>query len=144
VSEFVIRKFKQNIFGQSITKSHPALKKMAAMLEEYAIKFSSQVEVLLRRHGKSIADRQFAQKRIADIAIDFYAMISVLSRVTLALEKKRESECALELAISGSFFMRANQRISGNFKAMLRNDDDEMKLIALKAYEIGKYPFEIV
>lgn len=142
VSDFAIRKIKQNIVGQTITKSHPALKKLAGVLEEYTVEFATQVEVLLRRHGKSIALRQFAQKRVADIAIDFYAMACLLSRVTQALEKKGVSQCEIELGIVEAFFMRANRRIRGNFKAISRNDDEAMKLIATKAYEIGQYPFD--
>jgi acyl-CoA dehydrogenase family protein 9 len=142
VSDFAVRKIKQSIVGESITKSHPSLKKMAGMLEEYAVEFTTQIEVLLRRHGKQIHLRQFAQKRIADIAIDFYAMSCVLSRVTRALEEKGESKCELELAITEAFFLRANRRIRGNFKAIDRNDDDAMKLIATKAFELGVYPFD--
>ena len=143
VSDFAIRKIRQNIVGESITKSHPALKKMAGMLEEYAVEFTGQVETLLRRHGRHIHLRQFAQKRIADIAIDMYAMACVLSRVSRALEEKGGPEkCEMELAIAESFFTKANRRIRGNFKAMVRNDDDEMKLIAEKCYELGQYPFD--
>jgi acyl-CoA dehydrogenase family protein 9 len=142
VSDFAIRKIKQNVVGESITKAHPSLKKMAGMLEEYAVEFSTQVEVLLRRHGKQIALRQFAQKRIADIAIDFYAMACVLSRVTDAIEKKGLEKSQLELNIAEAFFTRANRRIRGNFKAIDRNDDDNMKFIATQAYELGGYPFD--
>jgi acyl-CoA dehydrogenase family protein 9 len=143
VSDFAIRKIKQNVVGESITKAHPALKKMAGMLEEYAVEFSTQVEVLIRRHGKAIHQRQFAQKRIADIAIDFYAMACVLSRVTDALNRKGgPDKCTLELSIAEAFFNRANRRIRGNFKAIDRNDDDAMKTIANQAYELGGYPFD--
>jgi len=142
VSDFAIRKIKQNVVGESITKAHPALKKMAGILEEYVVEFSTQVEVLLRRHGKEIHLRQFAQKRVADIAIDFYAMSCVLSRVTRALEEKGAEKCELELSIAEAFFMRSNRRVRGNFKAIDRNDDDAMKFIAAKVCELGVYPFD--
>jgi acyl-CoA dehydrogenase family protein 9 len=144
VSDFAIRKIKQNVVGESITQAHPALKKMAGVLEEYSVEFATQVEVALRRHGKEIHLRQFAQKRFADIAIDFYGMACVLSRVTASLKEKGQEKCELELALAEAFFMRANRRIRGNFKAIDRNDDDAMKLIAAKAYELGKYPFDIL
>ena len=86
----------------------------------------------------------FAQKRIADIAIDFYAMACILSRVTQALEEKGDSQCELELAIADAFFMKANRRIRGNFKAMERNEDDSMKTIANFAYQSGVYPFDVL
>lgn len=142
VSDFAIRKIKQNVVGETITKAHPALKKMAGILEEHAVEFSTQVEVLLRRHGKEIHLRQFAQKRIADIAIDLYAMAALLSRVTAAIQEKTLEKCDLEISMADAFFMRANRRVRGNFKAIDRNDDDAMKLIANRAYELGKYPFD--
>ena len=77
-------------------------------------------------HGKNIALRQFAQKRIADIAIDIYAMVCTLSLVTRTLQEKGIPACELELGIAEAFFLRANRRIRGNFKAIDRNDDDAM------------------
>lgn len=142
VGDFALRKIKQSVIGESMTKPHPALKKMAGYLEEYAVEFTTQVEVLLRRHGKSIAMRQFAQKRIADIAIDMYAMVCVLSRVTDSIERQGLDQCQLELNIAEAFFLRANRRIRGNFKAIDRNDDDNMKAIAASLFEIGHYPFD--
>ena len=145
VSDFAIRKFKQRVMGESITKSHPALKKMAAMVEEYAVEFATKIEVLLRRHGKEIHLRQFAQKRIADIAIDLYAMSCVLSRVTRSIEAAGgPDKCEMELSIAGSFFQRANLRVRDNFKSIDRNDDDYIKFISARAYETGRYPFDIL
>lgn len=145
VSDFAIRRIKRSVVGESMTKSHPALKKLAAMLEEYSGEFATQVEVLLRRHGREIHKRQFAQKRIADIAIDFYGMACVLSRVTRSIEEKGSPEkCQLELAIAEAFFNRANRRIRANFKSIDKNDDDVMKFIAAQAYELGSYPFEVM
>jgi hypothetical protein len=48
----------------------------------------------------------------------------------------------LELSIAEAFFMRANRRVRGNFKAIDRNDDDAMKLISAKVCELGHYPFD--
>jgi len=144
VGDYAIRRIKRNTLGQTMNKPHPALKKMAGMLEEYAGEFATQVDVLLRRHGKQIFLRQFAQKRLADISIDFYGMACLLSRITAALEEKGVEKCETELAIAEAFFMRANRRIRSNFKSIDRNDDDQIKLLAAKAYEAGKYPFDIL
>lgn len=142
VSDYVARRVKRSVVGESITHAHPSLKKMAGLLEEGASELATQVDVLLRRHGKQIHTKQFAQKRIADIAIDFFAMISVIARVTRSIEEKGSDKCELELAMAEAFFKRANRRIRGNFKAIDSNDDDQMKLIAAKAYELGQYPFD--
>ncbi|MBC7692450.1 MAG: acyl-CoA dehydrogenase family protein [Methylotenera sp.] len=146
LGELVARKIKRNTVGETISKAHPSLKKMAGVLEEHAVEFGTQVEVLLRRHGKKIHLRQFAQKRIADIAIDFYAMACVLSRVTSSIQKAGGdvTKCELEIAMAEAFFQRANRRIKGNFKTIDRNDDDHMKLIADKAAAAGRYPFDVI
>ncbi len=143
VSDYAVRKVKQNVFGETITKSHPRLKKLAASLEEYTVELSQQVEVLLKRHGKEIHLKQFAQKRIADIAIDLYAMFCTLSRVTQVIEEKGQENGEMEIAIAEAFFIHANKRIASNFKSMDRNEDELMKLIAEKTYEKGGYPFDV-
>ncbi len=142
VTEYATRKVKQNVFGENITQSHPRLKKLAGSLEEYTVELSAQVEVLLKRHGKEIHLKQFAQKRIADIAIDLYAMFCTLSRVTQAIEEKGEEKASMEIAIAEAFFMRANRRVKSNFRSMDRNEDEMMKFIAEKAYEDGCYTFD--
>lgn len=142
VSDFAYRKIKRTVVGQTLAKPHPALKRMAGVIEEGAPELATQVEVLLRRHGKQIHLRQFAQKRVADIAIDLYALSAVLARVTRALEEKGEAGCEFELSIAEAFTMRASRRIRGNFKAIDKNDDDHVKLIAAKVCELGKYPFD--
>jgi acyl-CoA dehydrogenase family protein 9 len=143
VSDFAIRKMKQNVVGQDWKALHPALKKFSGVLEEHAVEFSSQVQALLRRHGKDIFLKQFSQKRIADAAIDLFAMACILGRLTRALNEKGGVEnCQLELAIADSFFMRANRRVRGCFKALERNDDESIQFIAKSLYESGRYPFD--
>jgi len=142
VGDYAIRKVKQNVFGPTLVNVDPHLKKYAAILEENVVEFASQVEVLLRRHGKQIHLMQLAQKRIADVAIDFFAIAALLSRVTQSIKDKGVENCELEISICETFCMRAQQRIQSNFRRMDRNDDDTIKLIAGKAYELGKYPFD--
>jgi hypothetical protein len=97
----------------------------------------------LKRHGKEIHLKQFAQKRVADIVIDLYAMYCVLSRVTASIEANGEEKAQMEIAIAEAFFSKSNRRIRGNFKAMNRNEDELMKFIAEKSYELGGYPYDV-
>ena len=144
VSDFAIRKVKQRVFGQTMEKPHPVLKKEAAMIEEFSVEFATSVEKLLRRHGRNIHLMQFAQKRIADMAIDLYAMQCLVSRVTRQIEKHGQDKCELEISIARSFFHRAGNRIQNNFKSIDRNDDELLKFIADKAYEQGSCQFDIL
>jgi acyl-CoA dehydrogenase family member 9 len=143
VGDYATRKVKQSVFGESINQAHPRMKKIAGYLEEYSVELAQQVEILLKRHGKEIHLKQFAQKRIADVAIDLYAMFCTLSRVTLAIQEKGEAACEMEIAIAEAFSMKAHRRIRGNFKAIDRNEDELMKFIAEKSYETGGYPWDV-
>jgi acyl-CoA dehydrogenase family protein 9 len=144
VTGYVGRQVKNRMGGASVTKAHPQLAKMTGQLEEAVSDFAIQVDVLLRRHGREIHLRQFAQKRIADIAIDLYAMSCVLSRVSQSIEKKGAEKSEMEIKMAEAFFMRAGRRISENSRTIDRNDDDQIKWLANQAYEMGSYPFDAV
>lgn len=145
VSDFAFRKLKRSVVGESMSMPHPKLKQAASCLEETAGRLATQVEILLRRHGKQIHLRQLAQKRIADIAIDFYAVACCLSRATLTLEKSKESaDLELEVALVQAFTAKAARRIDQNFRQIEKNEDDFIHLIADRAYELGRYPYDVI
>jgi acyl-CoA dehydrogenase family protein 9 len=52
------------------------------LLEYCVLRLQYGVEILLSRHGKSIIDQQMMLKRLADVAIDIYAMTAVLGRAS--------------------------------------------------------------
>src|SRR5476651_649449 len=52
------------------TKMPQSLREAADIYERYTLELAKASDYLLRKHGKSIADRQHDLKRIADIAID--------------------------------------------------------------------------
>ncbi len=83
---------------------------------------------------------------MAEIAIDLYAMSCVLARATRSIEEKgaENDDVKLEIAIAEAFFMRANRRIRGNLKMLDKNDDEFLKFISSRAYELGRYPFETI
>ncbi|XP_018589232.1 very long-chain specific acyl-CoA dehydrogenase, mitochondrial isoform X2 [Scleropages formosus] len=60
---------------------HPALSASGALAAKAIERFGGVVEDLLLKHGKQITDEHFVLKRVADCAIDLYAMTVVLSRL---------------------------------------------------------------
>ncbi|HRK02888.1 MAG TPA: acyl-CoA dehydrogenase family protein [Oligoflexia bacterium] len=144
LSNIAAKNIRLNVVGVSMLKTHPLLKREAGVLEDYVGEFALQCQKLLQRHGKSIADKQFACKRIADITIDLFAMSCVLARVSSIIETRGADKCEEEIAMAVSFFTVANRRVRGNFKSIDRNDDDQLKLIAAKACERGHYGWDVV
>lgn len=144
LSNIAVKNIRLNVVGATMTKAHPLLKREAGLFEDYIGEFALQCQKLIQRHGRNIADRQFACKRIADIAIDLFGMSAILSRVSSMIENRGAEQCSEELAIAVSYFTAANRRIRGNFKAIDRNDDDQLKFIAAKAFERGRYGWDVV
>lgn len=66
---------------------HPELVDCAKAVSESIEEFGAAVETLLIRYGTSVVDEQFMLNRLANAAIDIYAMVVVLSRASRSLEQ---------------------------------------------------------
>ncbi|TWW63060.1 very long-chain specific acyl-CoA dehydrogenase, mitochondrial isoform X2 [Takifugu flavidus] len=64
---------------------HPELAPSGDLTVKAIEQFGAVVEEMLIKHGKKIIDEQFVLKRVADCAIDLYAMVAVLSRASRSL-----------------------------------------------------------
>lgn len=144
LSDFAIRKARTALGRERFSKVHPVLNREVVIFEEYTTELTKNVEKMLRKHGKNIAEMQYAQKRIADIAIDLYAIASVLSRTTRALELRGEEGARREVDLTMVFVAGAAKRLADNVSAFEKNDDELRKAIASKTYVDGGYPFDIV
>merc|ERR1719244_60575 len=78
--------------GMSVSSHvHPDLSHSGDLMVKAIEQFGSVVEALLIKHGKKIIDEQFVLKRVADCAIDLYAMGVVLSRASRSLQRGGDS-----------------------------------------------------
>ncbi|KAF8770359.1 Very long-chain specific acyl-CoA like protein [Argiope bruennichi] len=66
---------------------HPKFSDSGALLSKCIEAFGVSVEELLVKHGKNIINEQYLLNRLANAAIDIYAMTSILSRATFSLNK---------------------------------------------------------
>ncbi|XP_034020413.1 very long-chain specific acyl-CoA dehydrogenase, mitochondrial [Thalassophryne amazonica] len=81
-------------FGLGVTLQgtvHPELVQSGELTVKAIEQFGAIVEDLLIKHGKKIIDEQFVLKRVADCAIDLYAMVVVLSRASRSLSQGHAS-----------------------------------------------------
>ncbi|KAG7258555.1 hypothetical protein CRUP_021066 [Coryphaenoides rupestris] len=79
--------------------------------------FGGVVEDLLLRHGKKIIDEQFVLRRVADCAIDLYAMVVVLSRASRSLSQGHPS-AQHEKMLCETWCMEAHDRITQEVRAL--------------------------
>jgi acyl-CoA dehydrogenase family protein 9 len=117
------------------------LRDEALIFEKYTLELARMTDVLLRRHGKSIVDKQFALKRAADVAIDLFVGLCVLSRVsTMKADDSKEYQQALSIA--RLFSHKAKRRMNRNLRGMLRNEDELAKSLADYIYEVEGFPWD--
>jgi len=119
------------------------LRKLAAVYEKYAVELSKSSDALLRQHGKAIADQQHAQKRIADIAIDLFVGLCVLSRAD-SLLKQQHPAAAQAQEIAELFTRAARRRMARNRRGLERNEDAQTERLAADVLARGGYAWDVI
>jgi alkylation response protein AidB-like acyl-CoA dehydrogenase len=119
------------------------LREATTTFEKYTVELAKAADFLLRKYGKGIAARQHMLKRVADMTIDLFVGLCVLSRAT-ALAAVPGEEGAQAVAMAHAFARQAKRRLANNVRRIERNEDDEMDLLAKFILDQGKYPWDII
>jgi acyl-CoA dehydrogenase family protein 9 len=144
LSDFAIRKARTTLRRERMTRAHPVLSKEAVVFEEYTGELMKNVDKALRKHGREIAEMQYTQKRVAEMAIELFAIAACLSRTTKAVEKRGEDGARRELDLTTIFVAGAEQRLAELVKSFDKNDDELRKSVASRTYADGGYPFDVI
>ena len=96
---------------------HPKLADVADNVSEDVVKFGKAMEKLLMKYQKDIINQQFLLNRVADMAIDLYVCISVISRCSSSLEEGLSSVHQEEM-MTRLWCSEASNRISSNLKKL--------------------------
>ena len=91
------------------------------------------------KYGKKIIQKQIIQRRLADCAIDLYAMIAAISRTDHCIKTKSEAQCKRQILYCNTFCEQAWRRIRRNLLMIDKNNDDELLAIAEQVIEDGEY-----
>jgi acyl-CoA dehydrogenase family protein 9 len=144
LSDFAVRKARTVLGRERMTRAHPLLTREAVIFEELTGELAAAAENVLRKHGREIAEMQYTQKRIADMAIDLYALAACLSRTTRAIERRGEDGARREIDLTSIFTTAAQKRLRQNVFDFTRNDDELRKAVASRSYADGAYPFDVL
>jgi len=126
-----------------LTQMPAALREAAEVFERYTVELAKASDYLLRKHGKAIADRQHDLKRIADIGIDLFVGLCVLSRAT-TLSKAPGEQGVQAIGIARVFAQQAKRRMANIVRRITRNEDEEMNGLAGFILDKGSYPWDVV
>src|SRR5580693_6594 len=120
-----------------------ALREAAEVYERYTVELAKASDYLLRKHGKAIADRQHDLKRIADIGIDLFVGLCVVSRAA-TLGKEADAQGVQAIGIARVFAQQAKRRMANTVRRITRNEDEEMNGLAGFILDKGSYPWDVV
>ena len=144
LSDFALRKARTALGRERMSRAHPLLNREVVVFEEYTADLAKNVDKVLRKHGKEIAEMQYTQKRVAEMAIDLFGVASVIARTSRAIERRGEEGARREIDLTTVFVAAAERRLAETVLAFDKNDDELRKAIASKTYNDGGYPFDIV
>jgi len=121
----------------------PELRKVADCYQKHTVALAAASDALLRKHGKKIADAQYEQKRIADMAIDLFVGLCTLARAD-TLQKAGARDAQQAVAIAGLFMKQARRRLVRNERALQRNEDAALDALAGFVLERGDYAWDVI
>uniref|UniRef100_A0A671W7V6 Very long-chain specific acyl-CoA dehydrogenase, mitochondrial n=1 Tax=Sparus aurata TaxID=8175 RepID=A0A671W7V6_SPAAU len=104
---------------------HPELAQSGELTVKAIEQFGAVVEDLLMKHGKKIIDEQFVLKRVADGAIDLYAMVVVLSRASRSLSQGIPS-AQHEKMLCETWCVEAHDRVMRDIKALRSSESRQV------------------
>ena len=150
LSDYVGKKIRGYVAPERLESIAAELAAEADLVRRYTRSFAAAAETFLTRYGKQILERQYQQERLANVAVDLYTSLAVLSRATSSLRRQRPGS-AEEVRLARSFVQSAKYRIVGELKEMEKNRDrglaaardGERSAIAETAYSSPGYRFDL-
>ena len=123
---------------------HSALADQASIFEHATLQLGKASNAFLKKHRGNVIGKQYAQKRLADSAIDIFGGLCTLARVSSMIQKKSVGECSQEIKIIKMFAEEANVRITENLR-LIEHPEDELRS-SLADFIVGArgYPWDVL
>jgi alkylation response protein AidB-like acyl-CoA dehydrogenase len=128
--------------GTTFTKLHGSLKQAQSVFEDGTRDLAGAVDRILRKHGRSIIDKQFATRRLADIMIDLFVLACVLSRVDSAVRSKGQEKAQREIDIAQGFAGQVRRRVKNTVSEIDDNQDETVKALADHAFAEERFAWD--
>ncbi|HEY7573797.1 MAG TPA: acyl-CoA dehydrogenase family protein, partial [Thermoanaerobaculia bacterium] len=142
LSDYAARKIRGYVSPGRLERAAAELQGEGEAVCKYAAAAAGAATTLLRKYGKGVLEKQYHQERLANVAIDLYACLAVISRATSAVAARGADKAAEELRVARAFVRSARHRMVGHLKEMDKNRDGELTAISETAYEGPGYRFD--
>jgi acyl-CoA dehydrogenase family protein 9 len=131
LTEFAFHRIRDMVGKPSAgIEAAPPLAGPLRALERYAGGLHEAAERVIRTHRERVVDEQLQLARLADVAIDLYALTAVIGRVQSAVERAGEDAVGTEIDIARQFSREAGARIEGHLARLAENRDERVRRIA--------------
>lgn len=146
LSDFAKKRISKYIGAKTLTKVHPSLEKYGHNFVVSLKDFAIAVENTIMKYGKTIIGNELAQLRIANMTIELYAQLCVLSRTTSILNKSEVSEEEKQYVKDLTEFICQNshQIFKANLKALSSPSDALIPKISKVVSKNEGFGFDIV
>jgi len=141
LTDFASDWVKDHIVTERIRDVHPSITKSKTEFEDWAKNLRFTAERVLMIHSKDVIYREMITTRLADAAIDLFAMIATISRVQSRIDELGADKCKMEIKICTVFCEQAWRRVRRNLLMVDKNVDKEMKEISDFIVDEKHYPF---
>ena len=123
LGDYAARRIRRAMGKEKLDFVPEPLRESAALVERQAAEFASTVEAMLRKHGRTIVEREYLLERVADAAVDLFAMACCLSRASAAGTDE-------DHLMARAFCARAWRRVRRNLRQIDSNDDADTTAVA--------------
>jgi len=135
LTDYVYKRIRRSVAHPEMPQAHEALKPSVDAFTRYVDEFAGTVDKVLTKHGKKIIQREHIQKRIAEAAMELYAMATTISRTTADIESRGEEATETGITICNAFCEESWRRIRRRLAMTESNQDEALNDIADSVYK---------
>lgn len=145
LSGFAKKRIGKMIGSKTLTKVHPSLETHSAHFSSMLNDFSIAVENTIMKLGKNIIGNELVQMRIANMVIELYVMLSVLSRTTSIINNAEISASDKEYVtqLTEIICRDARQNFTRNYKRLSSSYDRLIPKVSKHVVEREGYGLDI-
>jgi acyl-CoA dehydrogenase family protein 9 len=146
LTNFAKKRITKQFTTKTLTRCHPSLERHSQKFTHSLKDFSVAVENTIMKYGKNIIGNELAQLRIANMTIELYVQLCVLSRTTSILNNKDISESDKEYVtlMTESICRDSHQNFTKNHARLTSSYDKLTPKISKHVAERDGFGFDII
>lgn len=146
LTNFAKKRITKQFTTKTLTKCHPSLERHSQKFTHSLKDFSVAVENTIMKYGKNIIGNELAQLRIANMTIELYVQLCVLSRTTSILNNKDISESDKDYVslMTESICRDSHQNFTKNHARLTSSYDKLTPKISKHVAERDGFGFDII